>query len=502
MAIVSDPQKVRQSHFAAAHNGFYPDDPVALTKQLAELFRKADRAEVDGAIAAIIAPHAGYAYSGAVAAAAYKQIQGLAFDTVVVIAPSHRAFFRGAAVYSGGAYRTPLGDVRVDLDFCRRLTAFDPVIALSDLGHDATGGGWEHSLEVHLPFLQIVLGQFALVPVVMGDQEYQTAKKLGEHLARLATLDRTLIVASSDLAHGHPYDVTRRLDDTAAAAVEEFFPPDFYDQYASGAFEACGGGPMTAAMIAARAMGADRARVIDRCNSADVTGERTGYIVGYLSAVMYQSSSVARSMENRERLYVPDDSDDTTHARPGARALLSEHFLSPPERDILRTTARRSIERAVKGAKFECPTASSETLRAKRGAFVTLRHHGALRGCIGYVRPYKPLIDAVWEMAESAATRDPRFVPVSPAEVDELEIEITALSPLLRISNPDDVLVGRHGAVVTQGHRTGVLLPQVPLENDWDRETFLTHVCRKADLPDLAWRDPKTTIEVFTAEVF
>lgn len=501
----SDPKKIRPARFAQK-NGFYPDDPVELTKEIAGFFAESKRADIDGTVAAMICPHAGYIYSGAVAAAAYKQLEGLSYDTVIVISPSHRAFFRGASVFSGGAYRTPLGDIPLDLDFCGKLTSVDPDVALADIGHDSAGGGYEHALEVQLPFLQIVLGQFALVPIVMGDQEYQTAKLLGELIARWATLGRTLIVASSDLAHGHNYAETKRMDETAVAAVEKFSPSLFYDQLQAGAFEACGGGPITAAMIAAQGMGADSSRVVCRRNSADATGVKSGYIVGYLSAVMCASQGPApdRQPVADNRAAIRDRRHERENPDSGRRhlSLQTDQDLSDHEREFLRTTARRSLDHSVKGARLDCPAAPTDRLREKRGAFVTLKLHGELRGCVGYVRPYKPLLDAVWEMAESAATRDDRFIPVEPSDVDDLEIEITVLSTLKRITNPDDVLVGRHGLLISLGHQSGVLLPQVPVENDWDRETFLAQTCLKAGLPPDAWRDPRIVLEVFTAEVF
>lgn len=501
MRTVSDPTKVRAPHFAQ-QGGFYPDDPVALTKEIARFFSRAEKVELGGTIAGLVCPHAGYAYSGPIAAAGYKQLEGQSFDTVVVIAPSHQVFFSGASVYSGGAYRTPLGDIPLDLDFCQNLTSVDPSIALSDIGHDSAGGGYEHSLEVHLPFLQIVLGTFALVPIVMGDQEYPTAKRLGELIGRWAKLGKTLIVASSDLAHGHGYKTTRQMDETAATAVQKFDPNYFYDRLREGSFEACGGGPITAAMIATRAMGADTARVLDHRNSGDVTGQKTGYIVGYLSAAFVSTGAKPESRTRPARKSVRQTAGSSREEPRKRRGLEDAHTLSAMERDFLRTTARRSLEHAVKGAPLNCPEAPTDRLREKRGAFVTLKRNGELRGCIGYIRPYKPLIDAVWEMAESAALRDTRFIPVEPSEVDDLAIEITVLSPLERITNPNDVLVGRHGLMVSRGYSSGVLLPQVPVEADWDREMFLSQTCIKAGLPPDAWRDPATILEVFTAEVF
>lgn len=494
MRTVADPKRVRTFRVAGP-DGFYPDNPVVLTQRIARFFSEATREHLPGPIAGLVCPHAGYDYSGAIAAAGYKQLEGLSFSTVVIISPSHRVFFRGCSVYSGGAYRTPLGDIPVDLEFCARLTETDPLIALSDIGHDASGGGYEHALEVHLPFLQVVLGQFSLVPIVMGDQEYPTARRLGELLGRHARLGKTLIVASSDLAHGHDYRTTKRMDATAADAIRSYSPDTLYDLLSDGACEACGGGPITAAMIATRAMGATGARVIAQTNSGDVTGERTGYIVGYLAAVFYQGESEQKEYELSEE--TPAAHDITDH-----RTIDADQTLSTAERELLRTTAYRSLEHCVKGAQVMCPEAPTPRLREKRGVFVTLKHRGHLRGCVGYVRPFKPLIEAVWEMAESAALRDHRFIPVEPREVDQLELEITVLSPLKQITNPDAVLVGRHGLVISRGHLSGVLLPQVPVEHDWDRETFLAETCVKAGLDPDAWRDPQTTLEVFTAEIF
>ncbi len=496
MRTVADPKRVR-TYRVAGSDGFYPDDPVDLAQRVAKLFATAKRETLHGHIAGLVCPHAGYDYSGAVAAAGYKQLTGLSFSTVVVISPSHRSFFRGCSVYSGGAYRTPLGDIPIDLEFCARLTDTDPLIALSDLGHESIGGGFEHGIEVHLPFLQIVLGQFSVVPIVMGDQEYPTARRLGELLGSISKLGRTLIVASSDLAHGHDYQATRRLDATAAGAIQTFSHNKFYDLYSDGACEACGGGPITATMIATQAMGANTARVITRTTSADVTGDRAGYIVGYLSAAFFRGDESSSGTEYELKADTPESHDITDHS-----TFDSDQTLNTSERELLRTTALRSLEHAIKGAKIECPEAPTARLREKRGVFVTIKHRGELRGCVGYVRPFKPLIEAVWEMAESAALRDHRFIPVEPRDVDRLEIEITVLSPIKRITNPDLVLVGRHGLIVSQGHVSGVLLPQVPIENDWDRETFLSETCIKAGLPADAWTSPQTTLEVFTAEIF
>jgi AmmeMemoRadiSam system protein A len=176
--------------------------------------------------------------------------------------------------------------------------------------------------------------------------------------------------------------------------------------------------------------------------------------------------------------------------------------LTAVERQALLTLARRSIEHFLRdGSRIELPTAEG-LLAEPCGAFVTLTRRGALRGCIGHLVGYAPLVETVREMAIAAATEDPRFRNVRPEELPELDIEISVLSPLRRVKEVAEIEVGTHGILIRQGRQQGVLLPQVATEYGWDRETFLAHTCLKAGLPTEAWKDPATSIEIFSAEVF
>jgi AmmeMemoRadiSam system protein A len=177
-------------------------------------------------------------------------------------------------------------------------------------------------------------------------------------------------------------------------------------------------------------------------------------------------------------------------------------MLTDNEKEILLLVARISIKDAVEGTNSEIPEMFPQALKEKCGAFVTLHNHGDLRGCIGYVEGFMQLVDTVREVSVKAALEDPRFAPVTAEELDDLEIEISVMSPLKKIADINDIEIGKHGIIIEREHRRGLLLPQVATEYNWDRETFLIHTCRKAGLPSDAWKDTKTNISIFSAEIF
>jgi len=176
--------------------------------------------------------------------------------------------------------------------------------------------------------------------------------------------------------------------------------------------------------------------------------------------------------------------------------------LNQAEKQSLLSIARTTLESCVRGKALPAVKPQTVRLSEKRGVFVTLHRKGQLRGCIGYVEGVKPLFQAVADMAVSASTEDPRFRPVSPDELKEIDIEITVLSPLRPIPGPESVEVGRHGLVIRKGFRSGLLLPQVPVEQGWDRERFLRGICEKAGLPPEAWKEKDAQLFVFTGQVF
>jgi AmmeMemoRadiSam system protein B len=265
---------------------FYEKSPAELRKNIDELLNRVQLPKVKGTVRAVVSPHAGYAYSGFTAAHAYKLLEGRKYDCVIVVGPSHREYFDGISIYSGDAYETPLGKVPINHEVRSELLQGEKNIVASVAGHRA-----EHSLEVQLPFLQQVLDEFSVVPIVMGDQRRQLCEQLSAALARVMANKNILLVASSDLSHFHSYDEAVLLDKRVIQAVQQFDADMFIDELETKSFEACGGGPIAVAMKTAQQLGANRAVVLHYCNSGDITGDKSG-VVGYLAAAFLQMNDV------------------------------------------------------------------------------------------------------------------------------------------------------------------------------------------------------------------
>ena len=469
-------QKVRQSLVAG---GFYPADAGELKTMVQQLLAGTQAPRIRQRIIALIAPHAGYVYSGHVAAESFVQLRGRKINRVVVIAPSHVDYFEGASVYDGTAYATPLGKVELDQDFCQRLARQSSRIFRSGRGHDAPPGQrGEHALEVELPFLQTVLPHFKLVPIVMGEQSYATCRALGVALAKLIKDTSTVIVASSDLSHYHSYKDCKHRDGKVLQAIREW---DYYSlsrNFSMRVWEACGGGPIVATMIAAERLGANRAKLLKYANSGDVPGGDKSRVVGYSAWAFYRDRQKKSQAEE-------------------------DFSLNRSQREQLLQIARKAVETVVtSGETYQPPQPKDEALRMDRGAFVTLTEQGRLRGCIGYTSPVKPLYLTVRDVAIEAALHDPRFAPVQESELSLLHYEISVLSPFHHVRDVNEIRVGRDGLLIWKDGRAGLLLPQVPVGLGWDRTTFLEQTCRKAGLSKDAWKDPAGDLFRFTAFVF
>jgi hypothetical protein len=461
---------------AGVAGGFYPADPKELTRMIDDMLAHAAPPAIAGPIVAVVAPHAGYQFSGPVAAYTYALLKGHKFSRVVVIAPSHFEAFDFTSVFDGDGYATPLGTVPVDKVFAAKLAKMSPTIRLSSHGHTPTAKGAEHALEVQLPWLQRVLGDFQLVPVVMGDQSYESSRALGVALAKLIQDNNTLILASSDLSHYHPYDEAVKIDHKTLNALQAWDYFSMSQNFETRVWEACGGAPIVAAMIAAERMGANQAMVLKYANSGDTTGDHSR-VVGY-SADVFLKSQGGKKEEPR-------------------------FSLSGRDQNELLALARKSVEYVVREKKpYEPPATSEDALNQERGAFVTLKKSGELRGCIGYTSAVKPLYMTVRDTATLAAMRDSRFPPVSPPELSQLQYEISVLSPLRRVLDVRLVKVGQDGLLMRNGEHQGLLLPQVPVEQKWDRLHFLEETCAKAGMNSACWKDENTDIFRFSAVVF
>jgi AmmeMemoRadiSam system protein B/AmmeMemoRadiSam system protein A len=477
IACAPNQPKVRQAGVAGS---FYPADPKELAAMIDDLLAHASPPPIKDPILAVVAPHAGYPYSGRVAAYTYAALKGRKFSRVVVIAPSHYVAFDFTSVYEGDAYATPLGTVQVDKEFARKLVKKSSTMQLSSQGHDATAAGAEHAIEVELPWLQRVLGDFKLVPIVMGDQSYENSRALGVALAKLIQAEGkdgdTLVLASSDLSHYHTYDEAVKMDHKTLQALQAWDYFSMSQNFQTRVWEACGGAPIVAAMIYAERMGANQAMVLKYANSGDTTGDHSR-VVGYSADVFVKA--------------------------PSKKAEETPFSLSDPEKSELLALARKSVEHAVtEKTAYEPAASADDALNQERGAFVTLKESGALRGCIGYTSAIKPLYLTVRDTATYAALQDPRFKPVSTSELTLLNYEISVLSPLRRVMDIQQIKIGQHGLLMKNGNSEGLLLPQVPVEEKWDRQKFLEETCAKAGMNFDCWKDEDTDIFSFTAVVF
>ncbi len=273
--------KTRQ---AAVAGSFYPASPGVLSGDLEKYFSQVPKQDVSGEIVGLISPHAGYMFSGGVAAYAYKQLEGAAIERVVVLAPSHRHRFQGASLYDLGPYSTPLGEIPVDGEFAKAIKAQSNLIGFYEAAHFG-----EHSLEVQLPFLQYILGDFHLVPILLGHpNDLEIYQEIGHAIAQLCKDKKTLLVASSDLSHFHPHKDAVALDDIVADYVKTYNPEGLYHSLMQGKCEACGSGAIITVMLAAQELGAKQASILHYANSGDVSYDRSS-VVGYLAATLHQT---------------------------------------------------------------------------------------------------------------------------------------------------------------------------------------------------------------------
>ena len=458
---------------------FYPGDAAALSKAIDGLLANAPQRSVPR-LKALVCPHAGYEFSGQTAAAAYKLLAGLDVQTVVVMGPSHYALFQGACIPDADAYKTPLGLVPIS-EKAKGLASVAP-FALErqclvqrppwwrqsprpapEEGQD-TPETWEHSVEVQVPFLQKLLKNFKLLPVVMGELDPAQAAK-----AMAASIDdKTIIIASSDLSHYHTYQAAKGLDNRCVKAICDLDIDAMMTQ------EACGKTPILTLLHLARQKGW-KAQLLDYRNSGDVTGDKDR-VVGY-AAVAF----CAPAPEN----------------------------LTAAERKFLLDLARKTLTSVTAGGSLPKVAAKDipPKLTEKKACFVTLTKNGTLRGCIGHLMPMEPLHQAVAENSRNAALRDPRFPAVTPAELSEVKIEISVLTDPqpLSFSSPEDLLSKLHsnedGVLLHIGPRTATFLPQVWAQLP-DKVEFLNHLSQKAGCDASAWRGQDVSVSIYHVECF
>ena len=464
---------------------FYDADGERLGRQIDGFLAAAAPARPAGPIAALIVPHAGYIYSGQIAALGYKLVQGADFETVVILGPTHRVGFRGASIWPDGAFETPLGSAAVDAEAAAALAKATGFRFVPEAHAE------EHSVEVQVPFIQRALPKARIVPVVMGRPEEATMRTLASALAGLAKTRSILVVASTDMSHF--------LNKKDAAAEDAATIALVRDRKTVRPVAAGGEGREHPLRRSARPDGAllrRTPRISGRRHSGLRRldrGRRTCRPCRRLFRRRDLGSPREREFHRRGRSgCVPDRRPARKRAsgRPDRRGQERATGPGPPDPGIV------PARRVAPG-----PADTSPIYAEPRGAFVTLTKNGSLRGCIGYIEAVMPLAQAVRQCAVYAATEDPRFPRVAAREVKDLKIEISVLTPARRIDDPKLVEVGKHGLIMSRDGRRGLLLPQVASEYHWGREEFLSQTCLKAGLPADAWKKG-ATIEVFEAIVF
>lgn len=455
--------------------GFYSADPKELSDSIDHYKESTGVVPVDRRVQIAIAPHAGYPFSGPVAAYTFKAIARNHYKTVVIIAPSHFFPFEGISVWPKGGFKTPLGTVPVDDDFAGALLKENPKFQFLPQVFER-----EHAIEVELPFLQKTFDHVRIVPILMGNPDPQVCRDLAVALDKLiGRRNDVLILISSDMSHYYTYDVANQMDALTLQAIQEIDPKKFFEGCIARKMEMCGFVPVTTALIYARLRGINHVEVLKHANSGDTSGDKSR-VVGYSSVIFY--------------------SDLLGQDQPSEKGIKS---LSLAEKNELLRIARRSIETFVKTGKVADFTVKDARLNETEGAFVTITKHGDLRGCIGNIIGQEPLYETVRDMAVAAASEDPRFTPLTVAELGEIHLEISVLSQPRRVKDASEIQLGRHGVIVKNGIHQGVFLPQVADETGWNKEEFLSQLCsQKAGLPRDAWKDPDTALYIFTADVF
>jgi len=480
----------------AVAGSFYPDNPQELD-ELINNFLNQSKTSQEKAISqkkttsseeklqTLIVPHAGLNYSGQTAAAGFKQIQGKNYSRIILLGASHRFSFNHAAVFNQGSWQTPLGQTKIDEDLAKKLIDEKKKIIPDLKNHQE-----EHSLEVELVFLQKVLADFQIVPILLSQADDQLindlAAKISENLD-----EKTLLVVSSDLSHYPPYQIANETDKQIIEAILSNKQEDFKrtvnqiesQNYPQLETAACAKKAIEVALKVAE-LKKIKFREIKYENSGDVTGDKNR-VVGY--------AALGGWGEKETEIEIKASNLKSQPAKPLDSQSQKEALL----------IVRQTLEKYLENREIPNLIPKSKNLQQSLGAFVTLRNNGSLRGCIGEFEPEEPLFKVIQRMAINAATKDSRFLPVSLKELKGITVEISVLTPKKKIKDWQKIQLGKHGVVIQKSYQGGTFLPQVAEETGWDLEEFLNQLCQqKAGLPKNCYQDPKTNLYTFEAQVF
>ncbi|MEW6103959.1 MAG: AmmeMemoRadiSam system protein B [bacterium] len=451
---------------AAVSGGFYPEGD-ACREMVKEFLDKATRT-ISPKIRGIVSPHAGYVFSGLCAGWGYKQIEGEDYKTVIILGISHQYPINNSVISSFDGYETPLGTASINKEMVEKIMELD-----KDVSHLPQAEAREHSIEVLIPFIQVILPEAKIVPILVSGDE-KGLSNLAIALSKVID-DDTLIVASSDLSHYPGYSDAKMVDKETIEKIVNFDEKGLIEAemnvYSSGipglATYLCGFYPVLVLIKTMKILGIDKAKEILYYNSGDTPYGEKDRVVGYGSICFYK-----------------------------------EGYLTNKEKERLLFIARETLNLYLKDGKIPEFKEENPKMLEKSGVFVTLHtKEGHLRGCIGYILPIKPLYQAIIDNAISAAVSDYRFPQVTYSELASLKIELSVLTPPKKIGTYTEIILGKHGIVLSKSGRSAVFLPQVAPEQKWTLEETLTHLSLKAGLPSDAWKKD-CQFEVFEAEVF
>lgn len=459
---------------------FYPADKNELIKMFDDFFAKDNGQNNYGKVQALISPHAGYVFSGEVAAAGYARIRNTKYDNVFILGPSHRVELKGASIYNAGNYITPLGKAEINFEIANQLIKNYDFIEFNEQAHKS-----EHSVEVQVPFVQYVFGESVkIIPVVIGGYSAGICRKLAAAFKPYFN-ENNLFIISTDFSHYPAYEDAKIVDSRTAAAIMTNDVGKFIDVINQNteagiknlSTSICG----WPAVLTLLYMTTDKDFSISEVkykNSGDSDYGDKSNVVGYYSITF------VRNQEDKNKM--------------------DEQFtLSKKDQKELLYIARQTIKNHIEGKNdFKVDTDNlTSGLMVECGSFVTLHKYGELRGCIGRFISNDPLYKVVQQMAVASATQDTRFSVVKEDEIDDLEIEISVLSPLKLIESIEEIELGKHGIYIIKGNRAGTFLPQVATETGWSLDEFLGHCARdKAGIGWTGWKEAE--IYIYTADVF
>jgi MEMO1 family protein len=473
------PENAHKDRQPAVAGQFYPARQEDLSNMLRQLFSKAVPSKKLGSVLAVISPHAGYVFSGEVAASSFNQLDPKKeYKNIFILGSSHYVAFDGASIYSAGDFITPLGKVRVNTGLANKLIKNNSVFSDRADAHER-----EHSLEVQLPFLQYALKKdFKIIPIILGTQSPETCRNIADALRPYFTAEN-LFVISTDFSHYPSYQDAKNVDKATADAILENSPEKLLTSIAEYERKGitnlatclCGWTSVLTLMYMTENNPVIVTDLIQYKNSGDSEYGEKNRVVGYNAIAVFQSERKAQP----------------------------EFKLTDKDKKDLLSIACRTVVQYVKSRKK--PEMSVEilspALKTNCGAFVTLKKHGELRGCIGRFDAPEPLYSVVQSMAIASSSQDYRFSPVESGELPELELEISVLTPMKRISSIDEFKLGKHGIYIRKGFNTGTFLPQVADETGWTKEEFLGHCAQdKAGIGWNGWKDAE--LYIYEALVF